>query len=254
MGPRGILFDLYGTLFVYGDMVHAWSDWLEDLQEALGACGVRTSREALGIECDGFFSGTVSPLSSLTVYETRLYLLAERLGGTPRVEWSQRTATSTLTRWQAQISVDPASLPVLKELRNQGIRTGVLTNFDHPPHVRGILDFSELSPWLDAVIISGECGLKKPDPAIFRLALSSLGTSPKWTWFVGDHPQQDSAGAHLSGLHAILLQREPSGLDRLHTNYRSNLTRGSEEDVPQENTMVATSMEEALTLFLNDSD
>ncbi len=58
-----------------------------------------------------------------------------------------------------------------------------------------------------AVVISGEHGVAKPDPAIFRLALDDLGVDPKDAWCVGDSLATDVAGAHSAGLTAIWLNR-----------------------------------------------
>jgi HAD superfamily hydrolase (TIGR01549 family) len=58
-----------------------------------------------------------------------------------------------------------------------------------------------------AVVISGEHGVAKPDPAIFRLALDELGVDPKDAWCVGDSLATDVGGAHRAGITAIWLNR-----------------------------------------------
>lgn len=58
-----------------------------------------------------------------------------------------------------------------------------------------------------AVVISGEHGVAKPDPAIFQLALDELGVDPKDAWCVGDSLATDVAGAHRAGITAIWLNR-----------------------------------------------
>lgn len=50
------------------------------------------------------------------------------------------------------------------------------------------------------VVISGEVGLEKPHPAIFQLALSSLGCEAGDALFVGDDPHGDIAGAAQVGM------------------------------------------------------
>jgi putative hydrolase of the HAD superfamily len=60
----------------------------------------------------------------------------------------------------------------------------------------GILDL------FDVVICSGDVGLAKPDPAIFRLALERLGVAPQEAIFIDDSIRHvEAAGA--VGLHAI---------------------------------------------------
>lgn len=52
------------------------------------------------------------------------------------------------------------------------------------------------------IVISEAAGVKKPDPAIFQVALAAAaahgGREP--AWMVGDHPVADIAGAQTSGL------------------------------------------------------
>ena len=58
-----------------------------------------------------------------------------------------------------------------------------------------------------AVVISGEVGIAKPDPAIFGLALDSLGVSPAKVWHIGNSLTTDVAGAQGAGLIAVWLNR-----------------------------------------------
>ena len=74
---------------------------------------------------------------------------------------------------------------VAREARAAGVRVAVLSNslgrepFDPyaPYHLRGNFD---------AVILSAEHGIRKPDPAIFKLALDRLGLPPGQCVFADD--------------------------------------------------------------------
>jgi len=59
----------------------------------------------------------------------------------------------------------------------------------------------------EAVIVSGEVGIAKPEPAIFELALDTLGSPVEHSWHVGDNPVIDVAGAKAAGLTAVWLNR-----------------------------------------------
>jgi putative hydrolase of the HAD superfamily len=207
-------------------MVRAWSAWIEDLASGLCQVGIILTPEELSHHCDGFFRGSCESFENLTVYETRIRNLALRLGADPSQAWCKGMATESMDRWQSFISLDPEALPLLQYLRSIGIKIGIISNFDHYPHVHKILRNCGLSPCVDAVVVSGEVGLKKPDPAIFRLALENLQTNSSDAVFIGDHPQEDFAGAESAGLQAILLQRDGVGLDRLHINYHKDLIGG----------------------------
>ena len=59
----------------------------------------------------------------------------------------------------------------------------------------------------DAIAISGEIGICKPDSAIFRVALEHLGISAQDAWHVGDSLQSDVAGANATGMTSVWLNR-----------------------------------------------
>lgn len=63
---------------------------------------------------------------------------------------------------------------VLQQLKERGIRTGILTNgrADLQKAVIASLGFDSL---VDAVVVSGEAGCRKPDQEIFDMALHELG-------------------------------------------------------------------------------
>lgn len=64
-----------------------------------------------------------------------------------------------------------------------------------------------IEEWFDAVVISGEVGIAKPDPAVFSLAVKGLSTDPEDVWHVGDSLTTDVAGAKGAGLTAVWLNR-----------------------------------------------
>jgi FMN phosphatase YigB (HAD superfamily) len=54
--------------------------------------------------------------------------------------------------------------------------------------------------YLDVLIVSGEVGVAKPEPAIFALALAQLGVGPAAALFVGDSLEYDLRGAAAAGI------------------------------------------------------
>lgn len=95
---------------------------------------------------------------------------------------------------------------VLAELRSRGVRTAVVSNWDCA--LPGHLDRIGLGPLLDAVVTSAAEGAAKPDPRIFRAALTRLGAVPGDALHVGDDPDADLAGARAAGVRGVLLDRE----------------------------------------------
>jgi putative hydrolase of the HAD superfamily len=76
----------------------------------------------------------------------------------------------------------PALAEAVLAARRAGIRTGLLSN----SWGEGRYQRDRFGELFDAVVISGEVGLRKPDPAIYLLAARSLGLEPAACVFVDD--------------------------------------------------------------------
>jgi epoxide hydrolase-like predicted phosphatase len=91
---------------------------------------------------------------------------------------------------------------LVRELRGSGVRTGLLTNnvAELRPTWRAMLPWDEL---FDDVVDSSEVGLRKPNEAIYRLALARLGAHAERTAFVDDMPSNVHAAERLGmvGVH-----------------------------------------------------
>jgi putative hydrolase of the HAD superfamily len=67
---------------------------------------------------------------------------------------------------------------------------------------------SGLADRLDAIVVSGDLGRGKPDPAIFAHALRAVGAEPGAAVMVGDNLAKDVDGALAAGLRAVWLNRD----------------------------------------------
>jgi len=79
---------------------------------------------------------------------------------------------------------DRAMLDGVRAARRAGVRTGMLSNSWGDDRY----DRAQLDELFDAWVISGEVGLRKPDPAIYELAAERLGLPPEACVFVDDLP------------------------------------------------------------------
>ena len=97
---------------------------------------------------------------------------------------------------------------VVETLDAQGIVIGVISNvgFDLRPILRG----HGLAALAERLTMSFEVGATKPDPAIFRAALGTLGTRPGETLVVGDNAEADDGGLAL-GMATLLLPMTSPG-------------------------------------------
>jgi epoxide hydrolase-like predicted phosphatase len=81
-------------------------------------------------------------------------------------------------------------------------RTGIVSNSFVGAREReqAAYGFEDL---VDVIVYSHECGLSKPDPAIYALACERLRVEPAQMVFVDDH-EPWAAGARQAGIHAVL--------------------------------------------------
>jgi putative hydrolase of the HAD superfamily len=96
-------------------------------------------------------------------------------------------------------------LPTLDALSERGIRLGVISNFES--WLRGMLDQLKIEHRFDVIAISGDLGLEKPDPRIFKWAMSEASVDAPSSLHVGDSPNFDAQPAHDLGMCGVLLDR-----------------------------------------------
>lgn len=94
---------------------------------------------------------------------------------------------------------------VVKKLRSAGIKTAIVTNVaaDRFEFQRNKIDAMGLTPLFDAIILSGEVGVHKPDRRVFDYATRLLDVSNDACVFVGDNPDADIVGALNAGMEAV---------------------------------------------------
>ena len=105
----------------------------------------------------------------------------------------------------AAMRAAPGAIEVLAALRDRGLRLGLVSNVVYDAAVvYAMLDRDGLLPYLDVVVCSSAVGVRKPHPAIYRVALDGLGVPAERTVFIGDRVLQDIAGPRRQGMQAIL--------------------------------------------------
>jgi HAD superfamily hydrolase (TIGR01509 family) len=99
----------------------------------------------------------------------------------------------------------PGVKPTLGVLRERGIAVAVLSNGWNPLQVRK----AEQAGFRDGpVLVSSEIGEQKPASRAFETLLRALGTPREQTWYVGDDPHGDVAGAQTVGMPTIWINWE----------------------------------------------
>ena len=133
-------------------------------------------------------------------------LFAERIGVKgDRVE-------GLVERLFAGVGPEEEMLGAVKRARDGGIRTGLISNSwgGSGIHYEG----TPLQELFDAVVISGDVGMHKPQPEIFELGAERIGVPPAACVFVDDL-RENCAGAEAVGMTAILHRGPESTLPEL---------------------------------------
>ncbi len=102
----------------------------------------------------------------------------------------------------------PGARETLRELRERGIGTGVLSNNGWSgeaieDRLRSVFPDHRFS----FVMSSADYLIKKPDPRFFEIAVRKAGVDPSNIRFCGDHFEADVLGAHGAGLFPVFLTR-----------------------------------------------
>jgi HAD superfamily hydrolase (TIGR01509 family) len=87
----------------------------------------------------------------------------------------------------------------------------VITNFDDTGTAHAILARHGILGRLRCVVVSETVGLRKPHPALVRIALRELDVSPDEAVMVGDHLSEDVGAATAAGVDAIWIDAHGAG-------------------------------------------
>jgi putative hydrolase of the HAD superfamily len=118
-----------------------------------------------------------------------------------------------IDRLFAGMRPDEAMLDALRAAKRAGVRTGLISNsWGHGRYDRTL--FPEL---FDGVVISGDVGLRKPDPRIYELGAEAVGLPPSACVFVDDLPGNLKPARELgmATVHHVRAERTISELEDL---------------------------------------
>jgi len=165
--------------------------------------GLEREREGIEITCRERFVRTLARLSAVSAEETEEF--AEEL---TRIHMNQVRAVTTAPNGRVE---------AVRRLAPH-YRLGLLSNFDDAQCGREVLADTGVADFFEAVIISAEVRLRKPDPRIFRRMLEMLELGPHEVLFVGDTPRDDVWGADQVGIPTVWISKGaatlPDGIPR----------------------------------------
>jgi len=206
--PRALVFDYGGVLTT--PLQDSMSSWCEDDGIDLGEF-----RKALATWFGPEYGGeaAVNPIHALELgemevpdFERELAKHLQTRNGLP-VE-----PEGLIARMFAGFSLESGMFNALRHARAAGITTGLLSNswgLDYPRD-----EWDEL---FDVVVISGEIGMRKPEPGIYQHLIDKLGLEPAECVFVDDIKGNIDAAveAGIVGVHHVTPQQTIDELEAL---------------------------------------
>lgn len=134
---------------------------------------------------------------------------------------ANKSATEVREEIDAYLSFNHDLASYIKELKEKGYVTALLSNGNHETFERRILAHNPwFRPLFDHLVISSEVGLRKPNPEIYQHVLSKLAVSPEEAVFVDDN-EENTLAAQKLGIESILYTNTDavkSGFKRLGIN------------------------------------
>jgi len=206
LGIKAVLFDLGNTLVklwipetVYHRILTSSkiNRSIEEIREAL----VKAQKDSERLKYEQLFG----KIPYEEYWNKRDGLLLRHLGLPP----DRKLLRKIQTRWfdYAECPLFPDVKLVLSKLRERGVKMGIISTA-YEQDIDAITQKTGLQKELFEVIVGADTLKKtKPDPEVFKYALTKLKVKPQETLFVGDEIDADYRGAENAGIHALLIQR-----------------------------------------------
>ena len=203
---RAVLFDLDDTLVDHRYALRAALSTLHRDDERLNALEF----EFLLSECHRLLEtmhadvalGRVSIHESRVLRYRRFYEMA---GCVVERDEAERIAERHLSEYMVNRRIVPGAAALMERIAGHA-PIAIVTNNTVREQVEKLATFG-LDRHVDALITSEECGVAKPDCAIFRCALERLDVDPSDAVMVGDSWDKDVVGATCAGIRAVWLNR-----------------------------------------------
>ncbi len=186
-----VCFDLFNTLVSVGEV-----------PDSIG----RLTADVLGLDHEVWNAACFGPAHEIcqpTTHEDILLTLAHSIDPSIPLARIVEAVKERQARFDhALCNVKPNILGTLQVLKQAGYQLALISNAS-TGEVAAWSD-SPLAPLFDVTVFSCECGLKKPDAAIYMHTIERLGTTAGECLYVGDGGSLEFHGAGQLGLRTIL--------------------------------------------------
>jgi putative hydrolase of the HAD superfamily len=193
---RAVIFDLYDTLIYLTSSI---------VQETRQELAVRA-----GVDADAWATlwrenVVERMLGRLGSLEDEIRTMLRQLGADPSPALISELAEVERAGWARAVTIYPETLPLLAALRERGLKLGLISNCS--ADAGATVERVGLASRFDAVVLSCEVGLAKPDPAIYQHACTLLGVAPEESMFVADGAFGELDAAKALGMVAVKVEQ-----------------------------------------------
>ncbi len=135
---------------------------------------------------------------------------------------AQAKAVSFAIEWAKVHNIYPGCIEFLRALKaNSGYKLGLLTN-GPSDFQRSIIDFLDIGKYFDVIVVSGDVGVRKPEPEIFKITAKKMQLPPEFLFMVGDALEKEIVPALESGWGAIWIKPSTEQVAN-NTNNQKNI-------------------------------
>ena len=206
-GIKAVIFDLHGTLLLSDDVDKAWDDWATAFHKAMALRGASVPLPEFKEMLSTLFNGPEPPAYTprMTLFERRVTQLCSHLSVSIPTHELRPLVEDIIGVWHRDMYLDPETVPLL-ELLGHSYKIGLITNWEHGPKIHRMIDELGVRHLFHDIVVSDDVGAAKPNPEIYRVALSRLGVQAPEAVYVGDM-DLDAKGALDAGMHSVLIRR-----------------------------------------------
>lgn len=209
---KAILFDLGGTLLYFNANWPALVDTANrQLMAYLQQAGYKLDEETFLSEfrtrVEEYYIQRDTEFVEYTTAHILRTLLMDLGNPEPPAQVLEPALRSLYAVSQEHWICEPDAIATLDALQARGLRMGVVSNASDDADVQTLVDNAGLRGYFDFVLSSAACGIRKPNPRIFHMALKPWNLQPAQAAMVGDTLGADILGARNAGLFSIWITR-----------------------------------------------
>ena len=201
--PKAMLIDLDDTILAYDKLARpTWVSVCQNHAEALPGVTPEEAVEAIDEYRKWYWSDpTRHRTARLNLSNVRGDVVEggfERLGITAP-ELALKMGNEYAEKREQAVTPFPGAIDALVALKDLGIRMAMVTNGSSETQ-RAKISRWNLEPYFEYILVEGEFGTGKPDPEVYRHAMTTLDSEPPNTWMIGDNLEWEVAAPQRLGI------------------------------------------------------